>query len=113
MILFLKSPTSDASIDFLNARIRLTFNVSSANGLYSLKNKVLGGKVIQGNRYDSIADKQDCCNLCTNHPMCTGWVYDSMQVCILKQGEQAYEENSIADEITTWAGRPSGVACTQ
>merc|ERR1711871_70195 len=79
----------------------------------SLENKVLGGKVIQGNRYDNVANKQDCCNLCTNHPMCTGWVYDSMQVCILKQGEQAYEENQFADEITTWAGRPSGVACTQ
>jgi len=67
---------------------------------------------IAGNRFLDIDTKQECCDLCTNHPQCTGWVYDSENVCLLKQGTLTFVDNAAADQITTWAGRPSGIACT-
>ena len=67
--------------------------------------------VIQGNRYDDVADQQACCDLCTNHPLCTGWEYDDLGVCMLKEGELHFVANPAEAELTIWAGRPSGVAC--
>ena len=64
-----------------------------------------------GNRFLNVQTKQDCCNLCTNHPSCSGWVYDSENVCLLKQGTLTFADNVASDQITTWAGRPSGTSC--
>lgn len=66
---------------------------------------------IAGNRFQSIQNQQECCDLCTNHPSCTGWVYDSDGVCLLKQGALSFVDNVASDQITTWAGRPSGISC--
>jgi len=76
------------------------------------RNKLLGGsRLIMGNRYTDVDQMQSCCDLCTNHPSCTAWEYDTDRVCILKHGTVEYVENQKPAEVTTWAGTPSGVAC--
>jgi len=77
----------------------------------SKKNKLLTNASIMGNKFDGVGSKQDCCNLCTNHPQCTAWTWDSLQVCALKQGEPQMIENTAADILTTWSGTPSGTTC--
>jgi hypothetical protein len=79
----------------------------------AMRNKLLGGnRLIVGNRYTGVDAMQSCCDLCTNHPTCTAWEYDTDQVCILKHGSVEYVENQKPAEITTWAGTPSGTSCT-
>jgi hypothetical protein len=77
----------------------------------SRMNKLLANTDIQGNKFDDVQSLQACCDLCTNHPECTAWEYDSEQVCVLKHGEPEMVDNTAADVLTTWAGTPSGDTC--
>ena len=85
------------------------------------KNNVLVSKeldkntAMRGNRFFGIAVKQDCCNMCTNHPTCTSWEYTSEKVCVLQDGlvtEASFAPNPVPNDITTWAGTPAGTQCT-
>merc|ERR1711871_370555 len=76
------------------------------------KDMLLRTDMIFGGRYTKVAELQDCCNLCTNHPECTAWGYDSEKVCVLKKGEvtpSSYIRNMFTDRVQSWAGTPSGV----
>lgn len=77
----------------------------------SKKNKLLANTSIMGNKFDQVQTKQECCNLCTNHPQCTSWTWDSLKVCALKAGEPQMIENTAAGILTTWSGTPSGTSC--
>ena len=73
--------------------------------------KLLSNNMVLGNRFVNVAQMQDCCNMCTNHPQCTAWEYDSEKVCVLKRGvvnPSSYIDNPYASSVKTWAGLPSG-----
>ena len=76
------------------------------------QNKLLTNDMVFANRFLNVQSMQECCNLCTNHPQCSAWEYDSEQVCVLKQGvvtADSYVENPYAGQnLTTWAGTRSG-----
>jgi hypothetical protein len=74
-------------------------------------NQLLANAMLLGNKYKSIASAQTCCNMCTNHPGCTGWEYTSEQVCALKGGTPQFVENPPPQSIVTWAGLPSPHSC--
>jgi hypothetical protein len=62
----------------------------------------------RGNRFQGIATLQDCCNMCTNHPSCSTWEYDSDKVCMLKSGAATFvAAPPTSAGYTTWAGLPS------
>merc|ERR1711871_1248288 len=70
---------------------------------------------MRGNRFFGVEEKQDCCNMCTNHPTCTSWEYTSEKVCVLQDGlvtEASFAPNPVPNDITTWAGTPAGTPCT-
>jgi hypothetical protein len=67
------------------------------------KNKRLSNDAIFANSFASVATTQACCNMCTNHPMCRAWEFNSLGVCILKDGVPHFVENP-SDAVTTWAG---------
>jgi hypothetical protein len=72
---------------------------------------VLGNDALFGNRYNGVARMQDCCNLCTNHPLCSSWEYDSRRRCVLKRGEPKLvpaSSEAFLEGLTTWAGLSSG-----
>jgi len=78
----------------------------------SNRNKLLGGdRLLIGNRYLNVDKMQGCCDLCTNHPRCTAWEYNTDRVCILKHGAVEYVDNPTPGLLTTWAGTPSGTDC--
>jgi hypothetical protein len=74
------------------------------------KNKLMSSSAgPRGNRFRGVATLQDCCNMCTNHPECSSWEYDSDQVCMLKSGVTTFvpaPANAVAG-YTTWAGLTS------
>jgi hypothetical protein len=60
--------------------------------------------------------KQDCCNLCTNHPHCTSWDFVRMgdgasHQCTLRHGEPAFTVATANAAPSSSAGRRSGTAC--
>lgn len=60
---------------------------------------------------DAHSTLQDCCNLCTNHPLCTAWEFSidgSSRVCVLKQGAPQFVDVPAGGGARTWAGQPSG-----
>jgi hypothetical protein len=72
---------------------------------------VLGNDALFGNRYNGVARMQDCCNLCTNHPLCSSWEYDSRRRCVLKRGEPKLvpaSSEAFLEGLTTWAGLSGG-----
>lgn len=77
---------------------------------------LLRNDMVFGNRFLGVQVMQDCCNLCTNHPKCTAWEYDSEKVCVLKSGvvtDSSYIPNPYSAEVKSWAGTPSVVGtCT-
>jgi hypothetical protein len=80
----------------------------------SRQNKLATNPTMVGNEYadGSVATLQDCCNLCTNHPMCSAWEYsvqaDGSRVCVLKHGAPHFVNTPAGAGATTWAGLPSG-----
>ena len=72
--------------------------------------KLLSSAVLLGNKYAGIASAQTCCNMCTNHPGCTGWEYTNEQECVLKGGTPEFVDNPV-DSVATWAGLPSPHSC--
>jgi len=67
------------------------------------------GSEIDGNDYQGIEHINACSNLCTHHPECKAWEYDSTKRCILKSGTPTYEQN-LDTTMTTYAGLSSGVS---
>jgi hypothetical protein len=69
---------------------------------------VLKNAQIFANMYKNIESYHGCCGLCTNHPKCTAWEYNSNHVCILKTGTPVFEKSEVrAGGYTTWAGERS------
>jgi len=63
-------------------------------------------KYIHGNIYQGIASKETCSNLCSHHPECKLWEFDSTGTCILRTNSAAetqYTQN-LDTSITTYAG---------
>merc|ERR1712100_997042 len=65
--------------------------------------KRIKGTGLLGNTYNTVRSRQDCCNLCTNHPNCQGWTFrpprDSLpSKCVLKDGAEfeAGDDDEIA-----------------
>ena len=54
------------------------------------KGYVLQNAMLFANRLTEVDSVQACCNLCTNHPACRAWEYDSKKVCILKSGKPSF-----------------------
>jgi len=76
------------------------------------KNQVLQNAMIGGNAYQNIEDLKACSNLCSHHPLCTSWQYDSAKKCILHSGAAQYAANPDIQTMTTWAGlTTSGNQC--
>merc|ERR1712072_311138 len=62
---------------------------------------------IDGNYYPHTRNINACSNLCSHHPSCSAWEYNSNQLCVLKSGTPRYEKN-LDKKITTWAGLKTG-----
>jgi len=67
------------------------------------KNFKLSNGYIHGSIYKDVDSVQKCSDLCTHHPLCTTWEFDSTDTCTLKQGTASYTENTDTS-ITTYAG---------
>jgi hypothetical protein len=67
------------------------------------KGKRLSNDAIFANSFKNVASTQACCNMCTNHPNCRAWEFNSLGVCILKDGIPHFIENPSA-VLVTWAG---------
>jgi hypothetical protein len=67
------------------------------------KNRVLVNPLIHANVHIGVVNMSACSNLCTRHPNCTSWQYDSVKKCILHSGAVQYAANP-NPEVTTWAG---------
>jgi len=67
------------------------------------KNQVINLPTIHGNYYFGVPDMTACSNMCSHHPHCDGWEYDSSQRCLLKEGTVSFSANQNT-EITTWSG---------
>jgi len=77
------------------------------------KNKVLANSHIPGSQMAGISTKEACSNLCSHHPDCGAWEYDSNKKCILKAGEPVYTDNTNSF-VNTYAGAKSGTGgCVQ
>ena len=84
----------------------------------SWRNKLATNPTMVGNEYtgSAVATLQDCCNLCTNHPICSAWEYsvqvDGSRVCVLKHGAPHFVITPSSAGASTWAGLPSGAERT-
>jgi hypothetical protein len=69
---------------------------------------------MDGSTWTNITSISACSNLCTNHPECKYWEYDTNNKCVLKNGAApGYKVNS-DPAITTYAGFQTGTAgCLQ
>merc|ERR1711871_1526063 len=84
----------------------------------SLENKILVNRDVldqrgnmKGNRFYDIESKQDCCNMCTNHPLCSLWEWTDQNVCVLDNTvvtAGAFTDNPDSGVVTTWAGTADG-----
>jgi hypothetical protein len=59
------------------------------------------GLAIFGNAGLGVSTRQECCNLCTNHPQCTSWQLDDGG-CTLQAGSAQFAGGAAG----TWAGKP-------
>eukprot|EP00937_MAST-01D_sp_MAST-1D-sp2_P001243 g1243.t1 len=74
----------------------------------------LRNKAIRGNTWDRVYRRQDCCNMCTNHPQCGSFTYKAhAQECTLYEGspDEQLLSSSDPDFETTWSGCQSGDIC--
>lgn len=44
---------------------------------YGKTGQDLSNTIILGNHWQLIAKRQDCCNMCTNHPQCGSFTYEA------------------------------------
>lgn len=72
----------------------------------------LKNEPIFGNRWTGIF-KQDCCNMCTNHPECGSFTWTADNTCTLYSGSPETKLLAATDEnyATTWSGCQSGDIC--
>lgn len=76
----------------------------------------LGGRMV-GNHFNSVPTRQQCCNMCRNHPSCTGWEFSkpgygmAPHTCILKSGIVNFDRNPDTAARTTWAGTAEDAPC--
>merc|ERR1711990_64937 len=65
---------------------------------------------IHGNIHSGVESQDACSNMCSKHPDCTAWEYDSNLKCILKsgQGNVTYAQNDDV-ALITYAGLNSAV----
>lgn len=72
---------------------------------------------LPGNIYTRVETLQSCCDMCTNHPMCMAWEYDTDKVCILKGGKPRFAKQIRFrsrhgnTHRKVWSGVRSGVKC--
>ena len=75
--------------------------------------KVLSNGAIDGSVLANIGKMEDCSNLCSHHPDCGSWEYDSNHQCILSSGTPSFINNT-NPLVHTWAGAKSGsTGCVQ
>ena len=67
--------------------------------------KLAGGAELFGNSLINVESRQECCNLCVNHPHCRGFELVGTQ-CTLKGGSLTYVNSA---DVTAWAGVPKPV----
>ena len=82
----------------------------------SVAGTTLTNAVIVGGADVPVGAKQECCNLCTNHPHCTSWDFKGMQdgtshLCTLRHGEPVFVSAATNGAAPIAAGRRSGTAC--
>jgi len=65
-------------------------------------------KMLHGNAYPNIPNMQECCNMCTNHPLCGSWEYSSTKMCVLKQGAPVWKAVAPSSSVTVWSGCRAG-----
>jgi hypothetical protein len=72
----------------------------------------LTNEPIFGNRWTGIL-KQDCCNMCTNHPDCGSFTWTADNTCTLYSGSPETKLLAATDKdyATTWSGCQSGDIC--
>jgi hypothetical protein len=79
------------------------------------RGKVLANTQLHANAYPNVPNKQDCCNMCTNHPSCGSWEFSSTKVCVLKSGSPQFVPIPASVSATvyknTWSGCRAGEAC--
>jgi hypothetical protein len=67
----------------------------------------LTNQLVFGNHWYNIADRQTCCNMCTNHADCDAFSFTADGQCKLYQGSAVYK----AGAADTFSGCRSGDAC--
>jgi hypothetical protein len=74
----------------------------------STKGWTLSNAELEGNHM-KLTNKEQCCNMCTNHPNCTAWTFDSdTGTCSLRGGEPQW----VRRDGNSWTGtRSQGGAC--
>jgi hypothetical protein len=75
------------------------------------KGRVLANSGLHANAYPHVPNKQDCCNMCTNHPSCGSWEFSSTKVCVLKSGSPQFVPVPASVTATVWSGCRAGEAC--
>jgi hypothetical protein len=71
---------------------------------------LLSNEALLGNKFANVDSEQTCCNMCTNHPSCTGWEFGK-STCVLKGGAPKFVANPREAEVHTVAGLPSPLTC--
>jgi hypothetical protein len=74
----------------------------------------LSNAPLRGNRWQNIAEQQECCNMCTNNPDCKSYTFSKdAQECTFYGGTPDYVLMDATDAAyaTTWSGCRSGDAC--
>merc|ERR1711871_343749 len=78
---------------------------------YGKTGQDLANTIILGNHWELIEKRQDCCNMCTNHPECGSFTYrDNAQLCELFKGAPTFID--AVDASSTWSGCESGSKCS-
>jgi hypothetical protein len=81
---------------------------------------VQGAKVLRGNVFEDVETKQDCCNMCSNHPLCSAWEYSAAKTCSLMHvaahavpGVEVMLVNKdpSSGAPKSWVGARAGVKC--
>jgi hypothetical protein len=67
---------------------------------------------IHGNIHRNVASVNKCSNMCTHHPNCGAWEYDTKKVCILKakNGSKVTYKKNADKSKTTYAGLNSNAS---
>jgi hypothetical protein len=65
---------------------------------------------LHGNAFTDVADINTCSTMCSQHPKCTAWEYDSTKKCILRRGSRHTYKQNANPSVTTYAGLSAGVS---